>query len=228
MNRTAGHRNNINVGFSERMVSLLAGSLLIAGAFERKTFSFSKAAAGGFLLYRGISGYCPFIKWVADTGIPSSPQNVNIRTSITVNSPRHEVYAFWRNLSNLPLFMEHLEKVENKGNNRWRWKIRMPAGLGSLSWDAAVVKEEPESLLGWSSVEGSAIEAAGKVTFNVAGENATRLDIVISYRAPFGVAGEQVARLLNPAFEKMVRKDMERFKAYQETRSERIENNEVS
>lgn len=227
MNRTVAHSNNTNVRFSERMVSLLAGSLLIVDAFERKRFSFSKAAAGGFLLYRGISGYCPFIKWMGDIRVSSSPKNINIRTSITVNRPRHEVYAFWRDLSNLALFMEHLEKVEHRGNDRWHWTMRLPAGLGSLGWDATVVKEEPESLLGWSSVEGSAIEAAGKVTFNVAGENATRLDIVISYRAPFGIAGEQVARLLTPAFEKMVRKDMERFKAYQENNRERIENNKV-
>jgi uncharacterized membrane protein len=115
--------------------------------------------------------------------------------------------------------MQHIEKVEKKGDNLWYWKVGMPGGLGSLGWDATVVKEEPENLLGWSSVEGSAIEAAGKIMFNIAGENATRLDIVISYRAPFGAAGEQVARLLNPAFEKMVRKDIEQFKAYFEKRS---------
>jgi uncharacterized membrane protein len=218
MNKTIEHGNYTNVGFSERIVSLLAGSLLVVNAFERKTFSFSKAAVGGFLLYRGISGHCPVSKWTAGIKIPS-PQNINIRTGITVNRPRHEVYSFWRNFSNLPLFMQHVEKVEKKGDNLWYWKIRMPGGLGSLSWDATVVKEEPENLLGWSSVEGSAIEAAGKIMFNIARENATRLDIVISYRAPFGAAGEQVARLLNPAFEKMVRKDIEQFKAYFEKRS---------
>ena len=218
MNKAIEHNNYINIQFSERLVSLLAGSLLIADAFERKTFSFSKAAVGGFLLYRGVSGHCPLNKWTSGIKIPS-PQNINIRTGVTVNRPRHEVYTFWRNFSNLPLFMQHVEQVEDRGNNRWHWKIRMPGGLGSIGWNATIVKEEPEILLGWSSVEGSAVEAAGKITFNVAGENATRLDIVISYRAPLGVAGEQVARLLNPAFEKMVRKDIEQFKAYVEKKA---------
>ena len=34
-----------------------------------------------------------------------------VRKSITVNRPREEVYAFWRDLTHLPQFMHHLEDV---------------------------------------------------------------------------------------------------------------------
>ena len=117
------------MGFGEQLVSLLAGSLLVVNAFERKSFSFSKAAVGAFLLYRGVTGHGPLMNVAAKAGHALSAKNINIKSSVTVNRPRSEVYAFWRKLSNLPLFMKHLQSVEEIDDKHSYWKANVPGGL---------------------------------------------------------------------------------------------------
>src|SRR5438067_1569902 len=36
-------------------------------------------------------------------------RDVQVRPAVVIRRPRYEVYAFWRRLENLPLFMRHLE-----------------------------------------------------------------------------------------------------------------------
>lgn len=141
-------------------------------------------------------------------------RNVNIRVEMTVNRPREAVYGFWRRLENLPLFMEHLEMVNSKDENISVWEAKIPGGMGKFRWRSEIVKEIPYELLGWQSLPGSEVENAGKVEFFDAGDNATRLHVVITYHAPLGIAGEGVARMINPYFEKMVEEDVRNFKKY--------------
>ena len=37
-----------------------------------------------------------------------------VRRAITVARPAHEVYAYWRQLTNLPMFMKWVESVEDR------------------------------------------------------------------------------------------------------------------
>ena len=205
----------LNVGVNERLYSVLIGSLLVTNAF-RKKFSITQAIAGGFLVARGLSGYCPGYAVAGKKQLDSHVRNVNIKTSLVVGRPRNEVYAFWRNLSNLPLFMKHLEKVEVIDNKTSRWKANVPGGFGNLEWEASITKEKENEFLGWNSLPDASIENAGKVVFEDAGPNSTRVKVVISYHAPLGLAGEKLARLFNPLFEQMVKDDISNFKHHME------------
>ena len=49
------------------------------------------------------------------------------------------------------------------------------------------------------------------------GELGTVVNVVISYQAPLGIAGEKVMSFFNPTFEKMIRKDIVNFKHFVET-----------
>jgi hypothetical protein len=49
----------VNVGLLERLVSLALGATLVLAITRRFMFYLGLAAAGGFLLYRGVTGYCP-------------------------------------------------------------------------------------------------------------------------------------------------------------------------
>lgn len=208
-----------NLSDPERIISALGGLYLLYDALKNKR-SIPEIGAAGFMVFRGISGYCPVTaagekimgKHTAPTG-----SNVNIHTRLIVKRPVEEVYSFWRNLGNLPLFMEHLESVTVLNEIRSEWKARLPGGLGTVSWNAEIVKEEPFRFIGWRSIEGSAIKNAGKVEFKDAGELGTLVHIVFSYDAPFGAAGEEIAKLLSPIFEKTVRKDVMGFKRFMET-----------
>src|SRR3546814_2172318 len=41
-----------------------------------------------------------------------------IGKTVTINRPREELFAFWRDFQNLPTFMENIEKVEETGEDR--------------------------------------------------------------------------------------------------------------
>ncbi len=141
---------------------------------------------------------------------------MNIKTILFVNKPRQEVYAFWRNLSNLPLFMEHLKSVKTLDKNRSKWKAWLPGKIGTISWKAEIVKDEPGLLLGWNSLPDSTIDNAGKVEFRDA-DGGTELRVIITYRAPLGALGAGLAKLLNPTFESIIEEDVKSFKYFIET-----------
>ena len=173
-------------------------------------------AAGGYMLYRAVSGSCPISRAVKDGGRDRRPSNVNVRTQVTVNSPRSEVYAFWRRLENLPLFMKHLDSVDELSDTISAWRVKIPGGLGDVRWEAVIMKDVEDTELSWQSARGASIENAGKINFSDAPSGGTRIDVMISYRAPMGVIGERLSRVLTPMFRSMVEKDIMGFKHFME------------
>jgi uncharacterized membrane protein len=114
------------------------------------------------------------------------------------------------------MFMKHLESVDEIDPVTSAWKLKFPGGLGEVRWEATIVRDEKNSELSWRSVAGSSIENAGKIHFSDAPGGGTRLVIMVSYRAPFGVVGERIARLLTPTFRDVVEKDVHHFKHFME------------
>ena len=204
-----------NVSTIERILMVAAGGYLLYSGLSGKNKSVAQSLAGGTMLARGISGYCPVYDAVGKGGKMKS-SNVNIRTSVSINKPVEEVYAFWRNLENLPKFMQHLDSVVEKDKVTSHWTATGPGGIGKLSWDAHILMDEKNNMLSWHSLPESTVDNAGKVLFKDNGTGGTALDVTISYHAPLGVAGEAAAKLLNPFFEKMVKSDIQSLKTYLE------------
>lgn len=204
-----------NVSTAERVLMIASGVYILYNGLNRENKNLTQSSVGGAMLLRGISGYCPVYDAV-DHLKSDKAHNVNIRVSSVINKPLSEVYAFWRNLENLPKFMNHLHSVKSINHTVSEWTAKGPAGIGRVSWKAEIVKDEKEKLLSWNSLPESSIENAGKVIFKPKG-NATELDITISYRAPLGAAGESAAKLLNPYFQKIVNDDILNLKEYLES-----------
>jgi len=61
---------------------------------------------------------------------------MHVHKRITVERPRPQVYAFWRNLTQLPQFMDHLASVQGdaEGITHWRAKDRPGASNGMRRW----------------------------------------------------------------------------------------------
>lgn len=215
-NSSTGAKLSVNVGKVERLASVVAGiALLFKGLQnEDKKSGIGMIAGGGYLLFRGATGHCVAYALAGKKKLPDTVKNMNIMTKLTVNHPRQEVYDFWRKLSNLPLFMEHLKKVDVIDEKRSHWVAKVPGHLGEIEWDAEVVKEINGELLGWNSLPHASINNAGKVEFRDADESGTEITVLITYRAPFGDVGEGIASLLNPVFKKMITKDVHNFKRY--------------
>ncbi|URM36470.1 SRPBCC family protein [Flavobacterium anhuiense] len=207
-----------NVSKLERVLMVTSGAYLLYNALSKENKSITQAGAGGAMLLRGISGYCPIYD-AADHLMHDKASNINIRVNSVINKPVNEVYAFWRNLENLPKFMNHLDSVRPTSSTISEWTAKGPGGIGKISWTAEIIRDEKDKLLSWNSIEGSSIKNAGKVVFKPKGK-ATELDVTISYHAPLGIAGESAAKLLNPYFEKLVRDDISNLKVYLETNQE--------
>ena len=216
-NSSTGAKLSINVGVTERIASMVAGGFLVFKGLKDQDSksSIPMILGGGYLLFRSATGHCPLYSLVGKGKLPDTVKNINIITKMTVNRPRAEVYAFWRKLSNLPLFMEHLERVDVIDEKRSFWVADVPGHLGKIEWEAEIVKEIDGELLGWNSLPHATINNAGKVEFRDAdGGAATELTVIITYRAPFGDIGEGIAGLFNPMVKNMVINDVKNFKRY--------------
>lgn len=207
---------HVNVSSSERAVSLLAGAYFLYDGLGKRNKSMVESLFAGYLLYRGATGNCAAYTALGKTKPDNRSRNVNIQVRQIINRPRKDVYEFWRNFENLPLFMKHLESVDSLNERIFAWQAKIPGGLGRVRWKTEIVKERPYDLIGWKSLPGSTIESAGKVEFKDITEHSTEVHVVISYHAPGGIPGEGAARLVNPVFEDLLRQDITNFKGYME------------
>lgn len=198
-------------------IAMIAGGLILLGNGLRRG-SFFRSALGGYMAYRGIAGdrsFSEVCEWTSQK--MATGQALNLRVSMVINKPRHDVYSAWRNLSNLPIFMQHLNSVTEEDEVHSDWEMKIPGGLGNLRWKAEIVKERENEMIAWSSVEGSEVRNAGKIGFRDAlGGEGTMVDVVISYHAPLGKAGEKIAQLFNPVVKKMITQDIKNFKNFVE------------
>ncbi|MDB5195927.1 MAG: hypothetical protein JWP88_297 [Flaviaesturariibacter sp.] len=218
-----GRSGVVNVGQNERLISTALGAFLLSSGinnlFKHPVNSLIKTAIGGMLLYRGASGHCPVYSSLGKTKDVEHTSAVNIRTNMIVNKPKDEVYAFWRKLENLPLFMKHLAAVTEIDAKHSHWEAAVPGNIGKIKWNAEIVKEEEGEMIGWQSIANSMINNAGKVVFSEAlGGQGTELEVVISYHPPAGELGAGIAKALNPVFERIIRQDVMNFKEYIETK----------
>ena len=203
-----------DIGDGQRVLSAIAGSLLLYFVTKKRKAESALLLGGGYLLYRAISGHCPISAALRSEhrSAPTS-NNVNIRTHVVVNKPRADVYAFWRRLENWPLFMRHLENVDELDTATSAWRLKIP-GMGDVRWEARILKDEKNSELSWHSVPGAVIETTGKINFSDTPGNSTRVDVLLSYRVPQDAIGERLSRLLTPAFRDKIYSDIHNFKHY--------------
>lgn len=137
------------------------------------------------------------------------------KTIITSRSPE-EAYRLWRDLSNHPKFMSHLESVEVQGS-RSRWIAKVPGGK-TIEWEAEIVADEPNRRLEWRSLEGSDIQHTGSVEFESAPHGrGTMVRVRIDFSPPGGAIGAAIAKLFRPAPKLHLEQDLRAFRQMLET-----------
>lgn len=212
--------SNINVGAAERVASALVGGALAAYGIKN-LFSPSGVftiLAGGLLLQRGLTGYCAVNKALGrntNEGDQRKTEAVEVQETLHIDKTPAEVYAFWRKLENLPLFMKHLKKVEEHDMVNSTWTAHVPGNITTIKWKAMIDEDITDELISWSSLPGSTIDNAGEVRF-INSMGGTQLSVIMSYRLPAGELGTVAGKLVNPAVEKMIREDLARFKSMME------------
>ena len=206
---------DVNLEPAEQRFSIVSGTLVLFGGLRRR--SLPMILGGGFLLYRGIRGYCPVYRALERSLGISLTDGLSFEESITVNKPVEQVYALWRQVDNLPRFMLHLESVTPTYGNRSHWVARITAPF-RLEWDATITDEETNKRISWCSLPGSDVHHAGSVFFHtLRAHRGTEVKLIFKYQPPAGSAGAAVAKLLNLVTKNQIQADLRAFKAVAET-----------
>jgi uncharacterized membrane protein len=235
--RPAAGRTPHNVGDPERVASVALGAALIVyGLRRRDRMGLAAALAGGAFLRRGATGHCPVYNALgvstgdADAVLArdrsdltgraatvNARKAIKIEHSVIVLRPRAELYAFWRDFTNLPQFMEHLVAVRVDSPARSHWTVKVPGGK-TVEWEAEIVNDVPDEIVAWKSVGDPDVANAGAVNFSDApGDRGTVVKVTLDYEPPGGKFGAVLARLFGEDPDRQVREDLRRFKQLMET-----------
>jgi uncharacterized membrane protein len=183
------------------------GALAVVGLTRRSWPGVAMAAAGGLMVAGGVK-----------RALLKRRAGINVERSLLINRPVEEVYSFWRNFENLPKFMRHLRSVKVTSDTESTWEARTPVA-GSVTWDAEIVDEQPNSFLVWRSKDGAMVPNNGSVLFEPASDyhGGTRLTVVMNYDPPAGRLGSIFATMFGEDADQQVREDLRRFKQLMET-----------
>ena len=135
--------------------------------------------------------------------------------TVTINRPRAELFAFWRDFANLSRFMENVERVDVLDGKRSHWVVKGPTG--PVEWDAVITEEQPDTLIAWTSDEGADVPNSGRVEFRDAGARGTVVSVTIRYDPPAGFIGKAVAKIFQREPAIQARRELRRFKQLMET-----------
>ncbi len=221
-----------NVNNAERVASTVAGgAMLTYGLKQGGTGGAIISLLGSALLLRGTTGHCHTyeafgINTAADVpeGTRKSPfkrtslftGKIHVTKALTINKSAAELYEFWRNFSNLPVFMRHLEAVTVTDDKKSHWVAKAPLGQ-TVEWDAEVTSDIPNERIGWKSLEGASVPNSGVIEFLPTRDRGTEIKVTLTYEAPGGKLGEWIAWALGEEPSIQIAEDLRRFKSLMET-----------
>ena len=219
----------VNVGTVERWASMFGGGYL-AGAGIRKGGAGGAlmGLVGAILLHRGATGHCNVYTALgvdtsstgakpADGGMPAkgAAGGVRLEASITVNRMAEELYAYWRDFSNAPSYMDRIISVRALDDRRSQWTAEGPRGA-MIEWISDLSEDVPNRRLAWHSLPGSDLPNRGSVEFTPGRLGETTVRHTLEFDPPGGMVGEAIARVMQGMTKEMVQADLRRFKTLME------------
>ena len=201
----------------ERWATLAAAAAAMAYGFSRRSVAGTCLAfAAAPFAYRGVVGQWPQLPsfgTAEDTRVAlAGDRGIHVRESVRVAKPVDEVYRFWRQVDNFPCFMSYVEQVTDLGGGRSHWVAKGPAGL-KVEWDAEIINEVENKVIGWRSLPGADVVTAGSVNFSPAPDGrGTEVSVHLQYEPPAGKAGALVASLLGREPSQTIHEDLHRVK----------------
>ncbi len=185
-------------------VGIAAGSALCLYAFTQgKKTSAALAAVGVIALTQARTS--------------SATQPYEASASFEINCSPETAYMFWRDLENLPRFMQYLESVKSVGEGRSEWTAVGPLDK-RIHWTAEITDDRQNERIAWGSVAGSEVETSGSVEFlSKANGRGTVVKATMRYDPPAGALGKAFATLMGKDPQFLVREDLRHFKSLVET-----------
>ena len=220
-NNAQSENGGRNIGKIQSIAALVAGATIVGyGIKKRSPAIIALGLVGGAaFLTRSSLGKLAFNR----IGLGSSEaeevaRDYHIEKSITINQTPEGLYTFWRDLENLPRFIENLERVTPLDERRSHWVVKGP-GNTTIEWDAEIFNEKENELIAWRSLPGRAeVTNAGSVHFEPAPDGrGTKLSVTLNYNPPGGTAGVLLAKLFGDEPGQLIELNLKRLKQLVET-----------
>jgi uncharacterized membrane protein len=219
----------VNVGKVERWASMFGGGYL-AGAGIKKGGGTGAlmGLVGAILLHRGATGHCNVYTALgvdtsstdakpADGAMPATGAagGVRLEASITANRMAEELYAYWRDFTNAPSYMDRIISVRALDDRRSLWTAEGPRGA-TIEWMSDLSEDVPNRRIAWHSLPGSDLPNRGSVEFTPGRLGQTTVRHTLEFDPPGGMVGEAIARMMQGMTKEMVQADLRRFKTLME------------
>lgn len=230
--RLAGARRDAdpNVTGAERWISALAGGGLALWGLRRGGAAGAGAAAlGAALVARSAARRDPVKRLFSANALERRVAQTHgwstaaiASRAVTMNCPAAEVYAIWRDLENLPRWMDNVVRIEKRDDKTSHWVVKGPAG-SQVEFDSVIVADEPGKRIAWETRDGvegrnGGVRSTGWVEFeDWPNGRGCVVRAMIAYEPPAGQFGRVAAKALRRAPEIQVRTDLRRLKQMIET-----------
>jgi uncharacterized membrane protein len=134
-----------------------------------------------------------------------------IEESIEIDVPVSTAYNQWTQFESFPQFMDGVERVEQKSDERLRWVAEV--GGHRREWEAEITEQHPDHRVAWKALDGDGPD--GVVTFHKLDDSRTKVMLQFDYE-PEGTT-ESIGSLLGLDSHR-VKNDLESFKEFIESR----------
>jgi uncharacterized membrane protein len=135
----------------------------------------------------------------------------SVEESIDVQVPVRTAYNQWTQFEDFPHFMEGVESVKQITDDTLHWVAEI--GGQRREWDAKIAEQKPDERIAWTSTSGTG--NAGVVTFHRMDDNTTRVMLQLEV---YPDNWKEKAADLTGMIKRQVKKDLERFKEFIESR----------
>ena len=188
------------------------GCLAIAGLRRGGASGSLEAALGAGLFLRGATNMdFARLAGVGGADATASGRGIEVRKTINIKADVGDVFGFFSNYDNFPLFMHNVREVRDRGDGYSHWTVAGPAGV-PVTWDALLTDYEPNRCIAWESVRGAVVPHAGVIRFAENPDGSTRVDISLCYNPPGGVIAHALASLLRSDPKTEMDQDLARLK----------------
>lgn len=221
------HPGSINVGQSERLISVISGGLLAFYGLKRGHWSgIITALLGGELLRRGLTGHCYLYQLLDISTFEESPSTImplphnegfQVKRAITIEKPVEDLYRLWRDVEVAPRYMRHIRAVHPTGERTSHWIGELPGGT-RIEWDSEITEDVPNRLIVWQITGKALTGTAGQIVFTpVPHRKAAEVRLTMDFPLAVGAFGTSIGMLFAHGPEQEVRENLRRFKEFAET-----------
>lgn len=190
-----------------RLLSSVGGSLLTLYGLTRRGVAKPVLSTAGLLITaRGVTNLDPR----SLLGVGMGENAIKVQKAINIDVPVDEVYRFWRNFENFPLFMNHVKEVSVE-TDLSTWKVAGPVG-SAVEFQSHITRDIPNEIIAWQTVPDSQVHHAGFVRFDENWDGSTRVTVQMNYVPPGGALGHAVAQLFGVDPRQSMHEDLIRLK----------------